>query len=199
MQYSSHHLEELVSQLAKLPGIGKKTAQRLAFHLLRVDRQEALDLAAAITRVRTEVGMCERCGNVAETQPCYLCGDERRDATILCVVEQPGDVVAIERSSVYRGLYHVLRGVLSPLDGVGPEELRVPDLVNRVKGEGVREVILAMNPTAQGEATSHFLAEILGGFGIAVSRIARGVPMGSEIELSDQATLARALEGRRQL
>jgi len=199
MQYSSHHLEELVSQLAKLPGIGKKTAQRLAFHLLRVDRQEALDLADAITRVRTEVGMCERCGNVAETQPCYLCGDERRDATILCVVEQPGDVVAIERSGVYRGLYHVLRGVLSPLDGVGPEELRVPDLVNRVKGEGVREVILAMNPTAQGEATSHFLAEILGGFGIAVSRIARGVPMGSEIELSDQATLARALEGRRQL
>jgi recombination protein RecR len=199
MQYSSQYLENLVEQLGKLPGIGKKTAQRLAFHLLRVEKQEALDLAQAITRVRTEVGTCERCGNVAETQPCYLCGDERRDASMVCVVEQPGDVVAIERSGAYRGLYHVLRGVLSPLDGIGPEELRISDLVNRVRTESIREVILAMNPTAQGEATSHFLAEVLGGQGISVSRIARGVPMGSEIELSDQATLARALEGRREL
>ncbi len=199
MQYSSQYLEDLITQLAKLPGIGKKTAMRLAFHLLRVDKQEALDLANAVTRVRTEVGTCERCGNVAETQPCYLCSDERRDATLLCVVEQPGDVVAIERSGAYRGLYHVLRGALAPLDGVGPEELRVPALVERVRSEGIREVILAMNPTAQGEATSHFLAEVLGGLGVTVSRIARGVPMGSEIELSDQATLVRALEGRRQL
>ncbi len=204
MQYSSQYLETLVEQLAKLPGIGKKTAQRLAFHLLRVNEQEALDLARAITRVRTEVGTCERCGNVAETQPCYLCSDAKRDATLLCVVEQPGDVVAIERSGAYRGIYHVLRGVLSPLDGIGPEELRVPDLVRRVREEGIREVILAMNPTAQGEATSHFLAEVLAGIEVdgqrvSVSRIARGVPMGSEIELSDQATLARALEGRRQL
>lgn len=199
MQYSSQYLEDLVTQLAKLPGIGKKTAMRLAFHLLRVEKQEALDLADAVTRVRTEVGTCERCGNVAETQPCYLCSDARRDPTLLCVVEQPGDVVAIERSGAFRGLYHVMRGVLSPLDGVGPEELRVSDLVQRVRSEGIREVILAMNPTAQGEATSHFLAEVLDGLGITVSRIARGVPMGSEIELSDQATLARALEGRRQL
>jgi recombination protein RecR len=199
MQYSSQYLEDLITQLAKLPGIGKKTAMRLAFHLLRVEKQEALDLANAVTRVRTEVGTCERCGNVAETQPCYLCGDERRDATLLCVVEQPGDVVAIERSGAYRGLYHVLRGVLAPLDGVGPEELRVSDLVERVRNEAIREVILAMNPTAQGEATSHFLAEVLDGLGVTVSRIARGVPMGSEIELSDQATLVRALEGRRQL
>jgi len=199
MQYSSHHLEELISQLARLPGIGKKTAQRLAFHLLRADEQEALALAEAIKRLKLEVGICERCGNVAETQPCYLCADERRDRTVLCVVEQPGDVAALERSGAFHGLYHVLRGVLSPLDGIGPADLHVAELQDRIRGEGVREVILAMNPTAQGEATAHFLGEILGGLGVNVSRIARGVPMGSEIELSDQATLARALEGRKSL
>jgi recombination protein RecR len=199
MQYSSRHLEELIDQLAKLPGIGKKTAQRLAFHLLRTEQEEALDLARAITRVRTEVGICERCGNVAETQPCYLCADDRRDKSLLCVVEHPGDVVAIERSGGYHGLYHVLRGALSPLDGVTPADLRVEELIARVKGQGIHEVILAMNPTSQGEATSHFLADLLHGLGIEVTRIARGVPMGSEIELSDQATLVRALEGRKQL
>lgn len=199
MQYSSRILEELVTQLSKLPGIGKKTAQRLAFHLLKTDQEEALALARAITQVRTDVGTCERCGNVAETQPCYLCADERRDRTILCVVEHPGDVVAIERSGAYHGLYHVLRGVLSPLDGVTPADLRVEELIARVKADGVREVILAMNPTSQGEATSHFLADLLRGQGTEVTRIARGVPMGSEIELSDQATLVRALEGRKQI
>lgn len=199
MQYSSRILEELVTQLSKLPGIGKKTAQRLAFHLLKTDQEEALGLARAITRVRTDVGTCERCGNVAETQPCYLCADERRDRTTLCVVEHPGDVVAIERSSAFHGLYHVLRGVLSPLDGVTAADLRVEELVARVKTDEVREVILAMNPTSQGEATSHFLADLLRGAGIEVTRIARGVPMGSEIELSDQATLVRALEGRKQI
>lgn len=199
MQYSSRILEELITQLSKLPGIGKKTAQRLAFHLLKTDQEEALGLARAITRVRTDVGTCERCGNVAETQPCYLCADERRDRTTLCVVEHPGDVVAIERSSAFHGLYHVLRGVLSPLDGVTAADLRVEELVARVKADEVREVILAMNPTSQGEATSHFLADLLRGQGIEVTRIARGVPMGSEIELSDQATLVRALEGRKQI
>ncbi|MBD3163115.1 MAG: recombination protein RecR [Candidatus Latescibacteria bacterium] len=199
MQYSSRYLEDLVEQLAKLPGIGRKTAQRLAFHLLRTDREEALALARAIERVRTEVGTCARCGNVAETQPCYLCGDDRRDATLLCVVEQPGDVVAFERTGAFRGLYHILRGSLSPVDGIGPSDLRVVELIERVKSEGVQEVILALNPTAQGEATSHLLAELLDEAGVDVSRIARGVPMGSEIELSDQATLSRALEGRRRI
>jgi recombination protein RecR len=199
MQYSSRLLEELITQLSRLPGIGKKTAQRLAFHLLKTDQEEALGLARAITRVRTDVGTCERCGNVAETQPCYLCADERRDSALLCVVEHPGDVVAIERSSAYHGLYHVLRGVLSPLDGVTSADLRVEELVARVKDQAVREVILAMNPTSQGEATSHFLADLLRGQGVEVTRIARGVPMGSEIELSDQATLVRALEGRKQI
>jgi recombination protein RecR len=199
MQYSSRHLEGLVDQLAKLPGIGKKTAQRLAFHLLRVDATEALALAHAIERVRTEVGTCERCGNVAETQPCYLCSDPAREHHLLCVVEQPGDVVALERTGAFRGLYHILRGALSPLDGVGPADLRLQELLDRLEEEPVTEVILALNPTSQGEATSHYLAEVLSARGYSVSRIARGVPMGSEIELSDQATLARALEGRRQM
>jgi recombination protein RecR len=199
MQYSSHHLEELITQLGKLPGIGKKTAQRLAFHLLRVDSEEALALAHAVERLRLEVGTCERCGNVAETQPCYLCADPKRDHQMLCVVEQPGDVVALERTAAFRGLYYVLRGTLSPLDGVGPADLRVAELAERVKNEGIQEVILAMNPTAQGEATAHFLADFLSGLGVTVSRIARGVPMGSDIELSDSATLVRALEGRKQL
>ena len=199
MQYSSRYIEDLVEQLGKLPGIGRKTAQRLAFHLLRTDLEEASALARAIERVRAEVGSCERCGNVAETQPCYLCADERRDATLLCVVEQPGDVVALERTGAFRGLYHVLRGTLSPAEGIGPSDLRVGELVERVKKEGIREVILALNPTSRGEATAHLLGEVLGDLGLEVSRIARGVPMGSEIELSDQATLVRALEGRRRV
>lgn len=199
MQYSSHHLEDLIEQLGKLPGIGKKTAQRLAFHLLRVDQEEALALAHAVERLRLEVGTCERCGNVAETQPCYLCSDPKRDPHQLCVVEQPGDVVALERTAAFHGLYHVLRGALSPLDGVGPADLRIAELADRVKREGIQEVILAMNPTAQGEATAHFLAEFLSEIGVTVSRIARGVPMGSDIELSDSATLVRALEGRKPL
>jgi recombination protein RecR len=197
MRYSSQHLESLVEELGRLPGIGKKTAQRLAFHLLRVDQQEALDLAHAIERVRLEVGTCDRCGNVAETQPCYLCADSTRDPRVLCVVEQPGDVVAIERSGAFRGLYHVLRGTLSPLDGIGPESIGLQELIDRVQREGATEVILATNPTNQGEATSHLIADLLRGLGIEVTRIARGIPMGSEIELSDQATLVRALEGRK--
>jgi len=199
MQYSSRHLEDLVEQLSKLPGIGKKTAQRLAFHILHVDRKEALELSQSIERVRLKVGTCERCGNVAETQPCYLCADDKRDHHLLCVVEHPGDVVALERSGGFRGLYHVLHGTLAPLDGVGPSELRIAELLNRVKKEEITEVILALNPTSQGEATSHYLAEVMANEGLTVSRIARGVPMGSEIELSDQATLVRALEGRRRI
>ncbi len=196
MQYSSRHLEELVTQLGRLPGIGKKTAQRLAFHLLRVEKNEALGLSRAIERVVEEVGHCERCGNVAETQPCYLCSDEKRNPRLLCIVEQPGDVVALERTGAFKGLYHVLRGAVSPLDGVGPNDLKTAQLLERLERDGVTEVILALNPTNQGEATSHILAEILAGKGISISRIARGVPMGSEIELSDAATLVRALEGR---
>lgn len=201
MEYSSRYLAELIDQLAKLPTIGKKTAQRLAFHLLRAPEDDALGLALAIQRLRQEVGICETCGNIAETQPCYLCADEKRDQSVVCVVEQPGDVVAVERSGAFHGVYHVLRGSLSPLDGVGPDDLRVQELLDRAAGGTIREIILATNPTSQGEATAHYLWELLREREreVRVTRIARGVPVGADLELSDQVTLARALEGRKEI
>ena len=199
MEYSSRYLADLIDQLAKLPTIGKKTAQRLAFHLLRTSEDDALGLAQAIQRVRQEVGICETCGNIAEVQPCYLCADPKRDPSVVCVVEQPGDVVAVERSGAFHGVYHVLRGSLSPLDGVGPEDLRIQELIDRAEGGAVTEVILATNPTSQGEATAHYLWELLRDREIRVTRIARGVPVGADLELSDQVTLARALEGRKEI
>ncbi|MBK8230024.1 MAG: recombination protein RecR [Candidatus Eisenbacteria bacterium] len=198
MEYSSKHLEDLIERLAKLPSIGKKTALRLAFHLLKVPAEEALELARAIERVRTDVVSCEMCGNIAETQPCYLCADPSRDHAFLCVVEQPGDVIAIERSGVFHGLYHVLRGSLSPLDGIGPDDLRIRDLVTRVDEGGYREIIVATNPTAQGEATAHYLNDLLRDK-VRLTRIARGLPIGADLELSDQITLARAIEGRKEI
>jgi recombination protein RecR len=198
MQYSSRHLEDLVRELSRLPGIGGKTAHRLAFHLLRVPDEEALGLAKAIEQVRTSVGACETCGNIAETQPCYLCDDPKRDRTQLCIVEEPSDVILLERTGHYRGLYHVLRGVLSPPDGIGPDELSFPALRDRVLQGGFREIILATNPTAAGEATAHALAELLAGGERRITRIARGVPVGSELEFADQVTLIRALEGRKE-
>lgn len=199
MEYSSRYLEELIDRLSRLPSIGKKTAQRLAFHLLRIPADDALALARAIQRIREEVTTCDLCGNIAESQPCQLCADPKRDRALLCVVEQPGDVVAVERSGAFRGLYHVLRGALSPLDGIGPDALRIQELIARVRAEGFDEVILATNPTAQGEATAAYLAEGLSEFPVRVTRIARGVPVGSDLELSDLVTLARALEGRKEL
>jgi len=199
VDYSSRYLEELVDLLALLPTIGRKTAQRLAFHLLKTDEAEALGLALAIQRIRKDVGVCETCGNIAETQPCYLCRDPKRERTVLCVVEQPGDVVAVEKSGAYRGQYHVLRGALSPLDGVGPEDLRIEALYLRLDEEPIEEIILATNPTAQGEATAHYLHQGLSARGLRITRIARGVPVGADLELSDQVTLARALEGRKEM
>lgn len=197
MQYSSRHLEVLVREVARLPGIGHKTAQRLAFHLLRIPREEALDLARAIERVRTEVGVCEVCGNISETQPCYLCADDRRDRSLLCVVEEPSDVIVLERTGHYRGLYHVLRGSLAPLEGKGPGEAGLDRLIDRIKGAEFTEVILATNPTGDGEATAHAIRELLAGVPVRVTRIARGVPVGSDLELADQVTLSRALDGRK--
>jgi recombination protein RecR len=199
VDYSSQYLADLIDRLSRLPGIGRKTAQRLAFHILRVPQEEALDLSRAIQRMREEVGTCRICGNVAETQPCRLCADSRRDPAVLCVVEQPPDVVAVERTGAFHGLYHVLGGSLSPLDGITPERIRVRELEDRVGDGTVREIIVATNPTAQGEATAHFLSELLRGRVDRVTRIARGVPVGSDLELSDQATLTRALEGRLEL
>ncbi len=198
MQYSSRHLETLVREFSRLPGIGAKTAQRLAFHLLSVPEDEALALAHSIEEVRTRVGSCQECGNIAESQPCHICADGRRDRTLLCVVEQPSDVVVLERTGHYRGLYHVLRGALTPSEGIGPEQLRLNELRERVSRGGFQEVILATNPTAPGEATAYAIAELLHGLAVRITRIARGVPVGSELEFADQVTLARALDGRKE-
>ncbi|HEY2954531.1 MAG TPA: recombination mediator RecR [Candidatus Eisenbacteria bacterium] len=201
--YSSRHLELLIEELVKLPSIGQKSAQRLALHLLRVSREDALRLAEAIRAVKERVRFCSVCGNFAEEDPCLLCRDPGRDGSVVCVVEQPGDVLAIERTAQYRGRYHVLGGALSPLDGTNPEQLRIEPLLKRLEpgagGVEVREVILATNPNVPGEATALYLSKLLAPLGVRVTRIARGVPMGSDLEYSDLVTLGRALEGRREV
>jgi recombination protein RecR len=196
-------IARLVQELAKLPGVGEKTAARLAFHILRSSPEEAAALAAAIVDVRKKIRFCSACCDLTESDPCALCADERRDGGLICVVAQPQDLVAIERAGGYRGRYHVLHGVLSPLDGVGPDDLRVAELLKRCGGgpgsPPVREVILATSPNVEGEATAVYLARLLRPLGIRASRIATGVPMGGELEYADQLTLARAIDGRREM
>jgi recombination protein RecR len=200
MQYSSALLETVITELTRLPGVGRKSAQRIAFHLLRSSEGDAKKLAQAILDLKARVEDCRICGNVTETQPCAICADSRRDTSILCVVEQPMDVLAIERTGEFRGSYHVLKGSLSPIDGIGPEQLKLTELIERVKAGGVAEVIVATNPTAQGEATALYIARLLQPMsGVRVTRIARGVPMGSDLEFSDQVTLARAMSGRKEI
>jgi recombination protein RecR len=200
MQYSSALLEAVITELTRLPGLGRKSAQRIAFHLLRSPESDAKRLAQAILDLKARVEDCRICGNVTETQPCAICADPRRDPSVLCVVEQPMDVLAIERTGEFRGLYHVLKGSLSPIDGIGPEQLKLGELIDRVKPGKVSEVIVATNPTAQGEATALYIARLLQNMGaVRVTRIARGVPMGSDLEFSDQVTLARALSGRKEI
>lgn len=197
--YSSKYLELLVEELAKLPSIGQKSAQRLALHILKASKEDSLRLADAIRAVKERVGLCGVCGNFSDEDPCRLCSDSERDAALICVVEQPGDVMAFERTGRFRGRYHVLGGALSPLDGVHPDDLRIRPLLERLRGDVVSEIILATNPNVAGEATALYLSKLLAPLGVRVTRIARGVPMGSDLEYSDQVTLARALEGRREL
>lgn len=200
MQYSSALLETLITELTRLPGVGRKSAQRIAFYLLRVAEGDSKRLAQAILDLKSKVVDCETCGNVTETQPCGLCADPRRDPTVLCIVEQPMDVLALERTGEFRGRYHVLKGALSPVDGIGPDQLNLSGLARRVTEGGVTEVIVATNPTAQGEATALYIARILQSVpSLKITRIARGVPMGSDLEFSDQVTLARALSGRKEI
>jgi recombination protein RecR len=200
MQFSSALLEALIAELTRLPGLGRKSAQRIAFHLLRSPEADSKRLAAAIVDLKANVHDCTICGNVTETDPCALCADPRRESSILCVVEQPMDVLALERTGEFKGRYHVLKGALSPVDGIGPDQLRLQELLDRVGAGGFTEVIVATNPTAQGEATALYIARLLQqNPGVKVTRIARGVPMGSDLEFSDQVTLARALSGRKEI
>ena len=192
-------IQRLIQRLARLPGIGEKTATRLAFHILRGPESHARELAQALIDVRERIRLCSQCGNLTEEDPCGLCADARRDASTICVVAQPTDLLAVERSGQYRGRYHVLHGVLSPLDGVGPDDLRLADLIRRLQGGEVTEVIVATSPNVEGEATAMYLARLVKPLGIKVTRIASGVPIGGELEYVDQVTLTRALEGRREM
>jgi recombination protein RecR len=192
-------IARLIQQLAKLPGVGEKTAARLAFHILRAAPEDAAALAAAIAEVRQKIRFCSVCCDLTEADPCGICRDARRDGGMVCVVAQPQDVIAIERAGGYRGRYHVLHGLLSPLDGVGPDDLRVAELVRRSGDGTIREAILATSPSVEGEATAVYLSKLLRPLGVRTSRIATGVPIGGELEYADQATLARAIDGRREM
>jgi recombination protein RecR len=191
-------VENLVAQLSRLPGVGQRTAQRLAFHLLQRPKDEALALAAAIEEVKERVRFCRECGNLTEEDLCAICTDTRRDHALVCVVEQPVDVISLERTHEFRGLYHVLGGALSPLDGVEPGDLRIDELLRRVEANGVQEVVLATNPNMTGEATAAFLADRLRGR-VRVTRLASGLPVGGDLEYADEVTLGRALAGRREM
>jgi recombination protein RecR len=191
-------VENLVAQLTRLPGVGTRTAHRLAFHLLRVPKDEAQALAAAIGDVKERVRFCAECGNLTEEERCEICRDERRDRTLVCVVEQPADLVSLERTHEFRGLYHVLGGSLSPIDGVEPEHLRIDELMRRVERNGIQEVVLATNPNMTGEATAAYLADRLRGR-VRVTRLASGLPVGGDLEYADEVTLGRALSGRREM
>jgi recombination protein RecR len=192
-------LERLVQELSRLPGVGPKTAQRLAFHVLRVDRQRAEALAQAVVDVKQRIGYCSRCYHIAEGDLCVLCASGRRDPSLVCVVESPLDLIAIERTAEYQGLYHVLHGVISPIDGIGPEQIHVPQLLERVRAEGVSEVIIATNADIEGEATAVYLHRALAPLGVTVTRPAHGLPVGGDLEYADELTLARAMAGRRSL
>ena len=191
-------VDNLVAQLTRLPGVGTRTAQRLAFHLLRSPKDEALALARAIDDVKERVRFCRECGNLTEDDVCEICRDARRDHSIVCVVEQPADLVSIERTHEYRGLYHVLGGALSPLDGVEPEHLKIDELLRRVERNGIQEVVLATNPNMSGEATAAYVADRLRGQA-RVTRLASGLPVGGDLEYADEVTLGRALAGRREM
>ena len=189
-------IEKLIEEFSNFPGIGKKTAQRMAFFVLKQRQEESEALAQAILDVKSKVSYCSVCFNITEDDPCVICQDEKRDRSTICVVEEANDVVALEKTNQYKGLYHVLGGVLSPLDGIGPEDLKIKELLSRLKDKQIKEVIIATNPSAEGEATAIYLSRLIKPLGMKVTRIARGLPAGGDLEYADQTTLANALEGR---
>jgi recombination protein RecR len=192
-------VQDLIDELGRLPGVGPKSAQRIAFHLLKLPKQDALRLARAVTEVKERVALCARCFNVAEGEECAVCADPRRETGVLCVVEEPRDIVAVEKTHEYRGRYHVLQGAISPIEGIGPDQLKVRELLARLEPEQVAEVILCTNPNIEGEATAMYLARLLRPLGVKVTRIASGLPVGGDLEYADELTLGRALEGRREV
>ncbi len=192
-------LANLIRELSKLPGIGGKTAQRLAFHILSVNEKDANSLADAIVVAKKSMKFCSVCGNLTDVDPCYICTDKSRDKNLICVVEQPRDVVAMERMKEYKGLYHVLHGAISPIDGIGPEDINLKELILRLQKEDVTEIILATNPTIEGEATAMYIARLIKPAGIKVTRIAHGIPVGGDLEYTDEVTLSKAIEGRVEL
>jgi recombination protein RecR len=194
--FTAESIEQLAEQFAQLPGIGRKTAHRLALYVVKMQREEVVTLARALVNVKDRVKYCTICSNITEADPCPICSNTKRDRTTVCVVEEPTDVLALERTNEFRGLYHVLGGALSPLDGIGPEDLRIRELLHRVSDAGVDEIILALNPNVEGEATTLYLSKLLKPLGMKITRIARGLPVGTDLEFADEATLTRALEGR---
>lgn len=192
-------MAHLIEEFSKLPGIGPKSAQRLAYHLLRASQDHAQSLADAILEMKSRSVLCSTCQNITETSPCPICGDEARERAQICVVEEPLDLVALERARAYRGLYHVLHGVISPMDGIGPEQLKVRELLSRLQSGVVTEVIMATNPTVEGEATAMYLHRLIAPLGIRVTRLARGLPAGADLEYADDVTLSRALQGRQEV
>ncbi len=197
--YYPDPLARLIDELSKMPTVGPKTAQRLAFHILRLPHEEAQALAEAILDVKAKMRHCSTCFTITDVDPCAICADPARNGTVLCVVEDPRDVIALERTREFRGRYHVLHGAISPLDGIGPDDLKIPQLLARVQAGGISEVIVATNPRVEGEATAIYLARVLKPLGVRVTRIAHGLPVGGDLEYADEVTLARALEGRRDL
>jgi recombination protein RecR len=192
-------VQDLIDELGKLPGIGPKSAQRIAYHLLKLPTEDALRLARAISEAKERVTFCRRCFNVGEGEECAICADPRRDPHVVCVVEEPRDIIAVERTAEYRGRYHVLQGAISPIEGIGPDQLRVRELLARLEPEAITEVILCTNPNLEGEATAMYLARLLKPLGLKVTRIASGLPVGGDLEYADELTLGRALEGRREV
>ncbi len=198
MQYIAP-LAKLIEHFRALPGIGNKTAVRLAYHVLDMDAEQAKKLATAIIEAKEKIGYCNTCFNLSDQNPCVICAAEERDHSVICVVEQPQDVAAMERMRDYRGVYHVLHGALSPLEGVGPDQIRIKELLGRLTGDEVKEVIMATNPNVEGEATAMYLAKLLKPMGVKVTRIAHGLPIGGDLEYADEVTLSKAMENRREI
>jgi recombination protein RecR len=192
-------VQDLIDELGRLPGVGPKSAQRIAYHLLKLPTEDALRLARSISEAKARITFCRRCFNISEADECALCSDADRDPTVVCVVEEPRDIVAVEKTHEYRGRYHVLQGAISPIEGVGPEQLRVKELLARIDAEQIGEVIVCTNPNIEGEATAMYLARLLKPLGVKVTRIASGLPVGGDLEYADELTLGRALEGRREM